>query len=69
VSANGCSVAVLLAGVGDEQFRGLFVQARNAQDEPVGEFLRGDDEHVMLTNCGSGKNVSTVTGNYMYHPR
>ncbi|XP_023706682.1 putative defense protein [Cryptotermes secundus] len=54
--ARGGQVTVELAGLDDVQFRGLFVQARNGNDEPVGRFLSSDDKHVTLTNCGKGTN-------------
>jgi hypothetical protein len=60
-------IAVKLAGLDGEQFRGLFVQARNGNGEPVGQFQPSTDSHVTLTNCGEGTNVSTKCGNYIYH--
>jgi len=53
-------VAVLVTGVGNQLFRGLFMQARTEQGEPVGQFLPSDDEHVRLTSCGKGRNVSSI---------
>ncbi|GFG35369.1 hypothetical protein Cfor_10111, partial [Coptotermes formosanus] len=38
-------VTVQFSGLTDEQFRGLYVQARTEQDEPVGRFLPSADEH------------------------
>jgi len=48
-------VSVQFSGLTDEQFRGLYVQARTEQNEPVGQFLPSLDEHVRLSSCGRGQ--------------
>ena len=69
-------IPVRFSGLSDQQYRGLYVQARNEQNEPVGRFQPSDDEHVRLSSCGNGRDVSDPlpcnclkhSGNYIYHP-
>jgi hypothetical protein len=69
-------IPVRFSGLSDQQFRGLYVQARNEQNVPVGSFQPSDDEHVRLSSCGNGRDVSDPlpcnclkhSGNYIYHP-
>ncbi|KAJ9597233.1 hypothetical protein L9F63_011907 [Diploptera punctata] len=37
-------------------FRGVYMQARDQQGVPVGEFLPSNDNHVILSSCGEGHN-------------
>ncbi|XP_021921134.1 putative defense protein [Zootermopsis nevadensis] len=53
--APGGVVTVEFSGVGEQQFKGLYVQARSPQDVQVGHFLPSEDKHVTLSSCGSGQ--------------
>lgn len=61
------SFAVTFSGEGTQLFKGLYVQARTPEGRPVGHFRPSDDEHVRLSSCGDGQNVSTANGNPTSH--
>ncbi|XP_069668947.1 putative defense protein [Periplaneta americana] len=55
VAPNGV-VYVQVTGKENQQFRGFYVQARNENEEPVGEFMPTDAQYVSFHSCGAGQN-------------